>query len=322
MEPASTGLTPRRDSVASSAGTLDSLHLTVKSKDPSAEPVVREETPGTFSVLQDAIPPYQAIQDAVKKSTGQDVKEGQISDIHGIFEMDANNGVVAETFKRDGREFIKFAVTWNVSVHTDEGSQVIKVKQNIYTSVQLPPSTSNNPNYDPVRALEDAKDTAYLLAKSYELIQRVGHSAVGGGEINQRARDCANLILKPAANPSNLNKNEPFASQHNCRQLKVSLPDGGLVAAVLDLGERFYERDSEDVVSLRPNSFLKEMINQFIVLRRSTTEVNNFDSMEHSGTASIDKVVDNPELKARYIKFLHNKNAVYLKEKKSLESCA
>jgi len=318
MEPASLGLTPtvlpQQDATAPGTGTLDSLHLTVKNKDPSAGLVVREESPGTFSVLQDAIPPYQAIQDAIKKSTGQDVKEGLIFDIHGTFERDANDGVVAETFKKDRREFIKFAVTWNVSIHTDEGLQVIKVKQNVFTGVELPALTSDKPDYDPVAELEEAKNKAYLLAKSYELTQRVGHSAVEQGEINQKIRNCANLIFSPVANPTSLRQDEPFAAQHNFRQLKVCLPDGGLVDKVLDLGERFYEDDNQ----LNPSSFSKEITGQFVVLKTTSRGVNDFDAMELSGEAALDKVVDHPDLQAKYIKFLKDKDTAYLKEKNRL----
>lgn len=318
MEPAGSGLTPAHittpDSLAPSTGIPDSVHLGGKIKDLNLESIVKEEPSGTFSVLKDGIPPYQAIQGAVKRVIGQDVNEGRISDIHGTFETDNNNGVVAETFKRDGREFIKFSVTWNVTVHTDEGAQVIKVRQNVYTGVEVPPLTSDNADYDPVLALEEAKNKAYLLAKSYELIQRVGTSAVGGGDINQKIRNCANLTLKPVGNPSTLRQDEPFAAQHNFRQLRVSLPDGGLVDSVLDLGERFYENYNK----LHPASFLKEIAGQFIVLKTSTTGVSDFEEMELSGVAPRSEVIDNPALKAKYIKFLHDKNAAYLKEENSL----
>lgn len=318
MEPASSGSTPNPFVIPPVAppAAPEAVDRSDKAEATELENMLEIQRDRSFLVTKAAVPPFKAIEAAVKMSRGAGIREEQISDIYGTFETDAKGGVIAETFTKDGREQIKFSVTWNVNIGTLDDPQVIKIKQDVYTGVEVPKNTSTTAGYDPVAALEEAKNKAYLLAKSYELIQRVGYSKVGKGDIDTRIRDCANLSFSPVGNPSTLAEDEPFAREHSFRLLKVYLPDGGLARTALELADRFYEENEHYKVSLNPTSFLKEITSQFIVLKTSTRGVNDFEALENAPDI---RRFDDPAIKSGFVTFLKNKNKAYLNEKRKLQ---
>lgn len=86
----------------------------------------------------------------------------QITKLKGEFPRDDNNpdAVIADSYKIDGKQYFKFDVVWKVKI---EGRDPIQFSQEIFTSVKIPSNSQD---------LEYAKQKAYQLAKSYELIQK------------------------------------------------------------------------------------------------------------------------------------------------------
>lgn len=86
----------------------------------------------------------------------------QITKLKGKFPRDDLNPgtVIADSYKIDGKQYFKFDVVWDVEIADREP---IQFTQEIFTSVKIPSNSQD---------LEYAKQKAYQLAKSYELIQK------------------------------------------------------------------------------------------------------------------------------------------------------
>lgn len=73
---------------------------------------------------------------------------------------------------RDGKEYFSFDVKWKATVTdaNDNQPKTIEFTQTVFTSVKIP--KGDKTDLDSVRKYESAKQDAFKLAKSYELIQR------------------------------------------------------------------------------------------------------------------------------------------------------
>lgn len=94
-------------------------------------------------------------------STADDLKFSKVS---GKFSKD-NGDVIADTYNQDGKAYFKFDVTWTAVAGESPNEKSVSFQQTIFTSIKVPSGT--NP-----QEYENAKQKAYQVAKSYELIQK------------------------------------------------------------------------------------------------------------------------------------------------------
>ncbi len=131
----------------------------------STDPTSVRHQPPSQTLDHTGVSTYFAIRRELKAqhdiSMGDDIK---FSKVTGHFSKD-NGAVVADTYTQDGKSYFKFDVRWEAKVGEAPNDKSVSFNQTIYTSIKVPSGTDAQ-NY------ENAKQNAYQVAKSYELIQK------------------------------------------------------------------------------------------------------------------------------------------------------